>query len=52
LRDALLVEVSGGITEENLISYALPGVDLISSGALTHSVRNFDVSLEIIPGDR
>jgi nicotinate-nucleotide pyrophosphorylase (carboxylating) len=52
LRDALLIEVSGGITEENLVSYALPGVDLISSGALTHSVRNFDVSLEIIPGDR
>jgi len=52
LRDALLIEVSGGITEENLVSYALPGVDLISSGALTHSVRNFDVGLEIIPGYR
>jgi nicotinate-nucleotide pyrophosphorylase (carboxylating) len=52
LRDTLLIEVSGGITEENLILYAFPGVDLISSGALTHSVRNFDVSLEIIPGDQ
>ncbi len=52
LRDALLIEVSGGITEENLVTYALPGVDLISSGSLTHSVRNFDVSLEIIREDR
>jgi nicotinate-nucleotide pyrophosphorylase (carboxylating) len=52
LREALLIEVSGGITEENLISYALLGVDFISSGALTHSVRNFDVSLEIIPGSQ
>jgi nicotinate-nucleotide pyrophosphorylase (carboxylating) len=52
LREALLIEVSGGITEENLISYGLLGVDLLSSGALTHSVRNFDVSLEIIPGSQ
>ncbi|MDD1706943.1 MAG: carboxylating nicotinate-nucleotide diphosphorylase [Methanoregulaceae archaeon] len=49
LREGLLIEISGGITEENLMSYALPGVDFISSGALTHSVRNFDISLEIIP---
>ena len=52
LREALLIEVSGRITEENLISYALLGVDFISSGALTHSVRNFDVSLGIIPGSQ
>ncbi len=45
----VLTEVSGGITEENLLSYALPGVDLISAGMLTHSVKNFDVSLDIIP---
>lgn len=43
-----IIEVSGGITEENLPRYARSGVDLISMGSLTHSVRNFDVSLEII----
>lgn len=50
LREKLLIEVSGGITEENIADYAILGVDLISMGALTHSVRNLDVSLEIIPG--
>ncbi|NYT06689.1 MAG: carboxylating nicotinate-nucleotide diphosphorylase [Methanomicrobiales archaeon] len=44
----VLVEVSGGIDEENLLSYALPGVDLISAGMLTHSVKNFNVSLDIV----
>ena len=48
VRDRVLIEVSGGIDEENLLSYALPGVDLISAGMLTHSVKNFDVSLDII----
>lgn len=45
----VLIEVSGGITEENLITYALPGIDIISAGILTHSVKNFDLSLDIIP---
>lgn len=49
-REGLLIEVSGGITEGNIADYAIPGVDLISMGALTHSVRNLDVSLEILPG--
>ena len=48
MRGRVLVEVSGGIDEENLRSYALPGVDLISAGMLTHSVKNFDVSLDIM----
>lgn len=48
LREGLLVEVSGGVTEENLPGYAMEGVDLISMGALTHSVKNLDVTLEII----
>ena len=48
LRDGLLVEVSGGVTEENLADYAIGGVDLISLGCLTHSVRNLDVSLDIL----
>jgi len=40
--------VSGGITEDNIRDYAKLDIDVISLGALTHSVRNFDVSLEIL----
>lgn len=42
-----LVEVSGGVTAKNIRCFAIPGVDFISLGALTHSVRSLDVSLEI-----
>ncbi|MHC1626721.1 MAG: carboxylating nicotinate-nucleotide diphosphorylase [Methanoculleaceae archaeon] len=49
LRD-LVVEVSGGITLENVAEYAATGVDVISVGALTHSVRSLDLSLEIRRG--
>jgi nicotinate-nucleotide pyrophosphorylase (carboxylating) len=42
-----LLEVSGGVNLENVRSYALTGVDRISIGALTHSVRAVDLSLEI-----
>ena len=38
-------ESSGGITEENILEYAKCGVDYISLGALTHSIKNFDISL-------
>jgi nicotinate-nucleotide pyrophosphorylase (carboxylating) len=48
LRKNVLVELSGGINEENLPAYRIPGIDLISAGVLTHSVVNFDVSLEIV----
>lgn len=44
----VLLEVSGGINEENLLDYATAEVDLISMGALTHSVKALDISLEII----
>jgi nicotinate-nucleotide pyrophosphorylase (carboxylating) len=44
-----LTEASGGITAENLLEYAATGVDLISLGALTHSVKALDISLEIKP---
>ena len=50
LRERVKIEVSGGITEENIESYAKLDIDVISLGALTHSVKNFDVSLEIIRG--
>nr|WP_319586263.1 carboxylating nicotinate-nucleotide diphosphorylase [uncultured Desulfobulbus sp.] len=43
-----LTEASGGITEETIISIAEAGVDLISIGALTHSARALDISLDII----
>ena len=45
---AAQVEVSGGVRFETLRDYALPGVDVISIGALTHSVAAADLSLEII----
>jgi len=39
-------EASGGITEDNLLSYAETGVDYISIGALTHQIRSLDLSLK------
>jgi nicotinate-nucleotide pyrophosphorylase (carboxylating) len=45
---ASLVEVSGGVRYETLRSYALPGVDVISIGALTHSAPAADLSLTLI----
>ena len=42
-----LLEASGGITLETVSEYAETGVDLISVGALTHSVRAIDLSLEV-----
>jgi nicotinate-nucleotide pyrophosphorylase (carboxylating) len=47
LWDSVLVEASGGISESNLEEYAATGVDVISIGALTHSVRALDVSQRI-----
>ncbi|MCG9909700.1 MAG: carboxylating nicotinate-nucleotide diphosphorylase [Flavobacteriales bacterium] len=41
-------EASGGITEDNVLEYALTGVDFISSGALTHSVKSLDLSLKAL----
>ncbi len=39
-------EASGGITEENILEMAQTGVDYISIGALTHSVKSLDMSLK------
>eukprot|EP01012_Entosiphon_sulcatum_P065925 TRINITY_DN94962_c0_g1_i1.p1 TRINITY_DN94962_c0_g1~~TRINITY_DN94962_c0_g1_i1.p1 ORF type:complete len:179 (+),score=15.85 TRINITY_DN94962_c0_g1_i1:849-1385(+) len=39
-------EASGGITEANVAEYAACGVDFISMGALTHSVKSLDMSLK------
>ena len=42
-----MLEASGGITLENVAAVAATGVDLISVGALTHSVKALDISLDI-----
>jgi nicotinate-nucleotide pyrophosphorylase (carboxylating) len=39
-------EASGGITDKNILEVAQTGVDFISIGALTHSVRSLDMSLK------
>ena len=41
-----LSEASGGITVENVLEYARCGVDFVSMGALTHSVKSMDLSLK------
>ena len=46
--DTCLTESSGGINEKTIREYALCGVDFISSGALTHSVYNMDLSLKAV----
>ncbi len=46
--DKCLTESSGGINENTIRDYAECGVDYISSGALTHSVHNMDLSLKAI----
>ena len=47
LRDNVLIEVSGGITKDNILDYAGLNIDIISLGALTHSTRSLDFSLRI-----
>jgi nicotinate-nucleotide pyrophosphorylase (carboxylating) len=47
LREKCVLEVSGGITPENFAMFAGLDIDMVSMGALTHSVKNADVSLEI-----
>lgn len=46
---AAIVEVSGGVRLETLRDYAVPGVDVISIGALTHSAPAADLSLTLLP---
>lgn len=47
LRESVIVEASGGISQANLESYAKTGVDVISMGSLIHKSSWIDVSLEI-----
>ena len=44
--DSMESEASGGITESSILAYAETGVDFISMGALTHSVKSLDLSLK------
>ena len=50
LRDRVIIELSGGITPDTIRDFAALDVDVISMGALTHTVKNFSVKLEIVPG--
>lgn len=43
-----ITEASGGINEDNALDYARCGVDFISMGALTHSVKSLDMSLKAV----
>lgn len=43
-----LLEASGGITEDRLLEVAQTGVDFISVGALTHSIRSLDISFDLL----
>jgi nicotinate-nucleotide pyrophosphorylase (carboxylating) len=46
---ALPLEASGGIDLTNLCDYGQAGVDFVSMGALTHSVKSLDLSLKSQP---
>jgi len=48
LRGKILVEVSGNIRLPNISKIADSGVDYISVGALTHSYKSLDISMEFI----
>ena len=43
----VILEASGGIDENNIREYARTGVDVISSGALTHSYDSIDFNMRL-----
>ena len=47
LRNKVKLEASGGINSKNIAAYAKTGVDMISVGSITNSVRGLDLSLEV-----
>jgi nicotinate-nucleotide pyrophosphorylase (carboxylating) len=49
VRQRVLLEASGGVNLNTVESIAATGVDIISVGALTHSVKAVDISLELLP---
>ncbi len=48
LRNKILIEASGGITERNILRYAAAGVDIVSLGEITQSAKALDMSLEVV----
>ncbi|ADC46469.1 nicotinate-nucleotide pyrophosphorylase NadC [Methanobrevibacter ruminantium M1] len=47
LRNGVLIEISGGITEDNILDYAPLDVDIISLGSLTHQASSLNFSLDM-----
>jgi nicotinate-nucleotide pyrophosphorylase (carboxylating) len=47
VRSSVLVEASGRITSQNILQYARTGVDIVSVGEITHSVKSLDMSFEV-----
>ena len=47
IRNKVKLEASGGINSKNISAYAKTGVDIISVGSITNSVRGLDLSLEV-----
>jgi len=47
LRNKVELEASGGINSKNIAAYAKTGVDMISVGSITNSVKSLDLSLEV-----
>lgn len=48
LRDQVLIEASGGINLNNITEYAETGVDIISTGYITHSATALDMGLDLV----
>ena len=48
LRNKVKLEASGGINSKNIGTYAKTGVDMISVGSITNSVKGLDLSLEVV----
>lgn len=48
VRDEVITEASGGITEENVLEFADTGVDILSLGEITDSPKALDISLEVV----
>jgi nicotinate-nucleotide pyrophosphorylase (carboxylating) len=48
LREEVILEVSGGVNLDNIQAYAATGVDVVSTGMLTHSARSLSFSLTVV----
>ena len=47
MRNKVMLEASGGINSKNISKYGQTGVDIISVGSITNSVKGIDMSLEV-----